>query len=155
MTLSLLWQRSLPRRGDGRSSRQAGPDLPGPQQSRRAGLPLQSGLSRLSRQARLPHARRTGSRRRTRLRPRVPLQTRLLRTTVLPLQAGTARRILPALDLPLADDPASKVLRGVDLTHKTLVAQRLLRRNQQRDGGKAPAGAGPDGEATGALRQKA
>ena len=128
--LSLLWQLPLPRRGSGRPPQQAWPDLPGgPLQSRRAGLPLQSGLSRLSRQAWLLHARLAGSRR-PGLQARLSLQTRLLRTPVLPLQAGTGGRILPALDLPLGDDPASEILRRVNLTHKTLVAQRLLRRDQ-------------------------
>jgi hypothetical protein len=154
VTLSLLWRRLLPRRGAGRTTRQAGPDLArGPLQSRRAGLPLQSGLSRLSRQARLLHARLTGSRRRPRSEARLSLQTRLLRTSVLPLQAGTGGRILPALDLPLGNDLASEVLRRVDLTHKTLVAQCLLRRDHERHRGKAPAAHGrPDGEAAGALR---
>ena len=135
MTLSLLWRRFLPRRGSGRPPRQAGPDLARrPLQSRRAGWPLQSGLSRLSA---ADCARLTGSQR-ARLQARLSLQTRLLRTSVLPLQAGTAGRILPALDLPLGDDLASEILRRVDLAHKTLVAQRLLRRDQQRHGGKAP-----------------
>lgn len=111
----------LPRRGSGRPSRQAGTDLSRrPLQSRRAGLPLQSGLSRLSRQARLLHARLTGSQ--PGLQARLSLQTRLLRTSVLPLQAGTGGRILPALNLPLGDDLAPEILRGVNLTHKTLIA---------------------------------
>jgi hypothetical protein len=123
MTLSLLWRRLLSRRGSGRPTRQAGPDLPGrPLQSRRAGLPLQSGLSRLSRLARLLHARLTGSRPCPRLQARLSLLTRLLRTSVLPLQAGTGGRILPALDLPLGDDLASEILRRVNLAHKALVA---------------------------------
>ena len=87
----------------------------GPLQSRCAGLTLQSGLSWLSRQPRL-----TGSQ--PGLQAWLSLQTRLLRTPVRPLQAGTGGRILPALDLPLGDDPASEILRRVDLAHKTLVA---------------------------------
>jgi hypothetical protein len=34
------------------------------------------------------------------------------------------------LNSPLRDDPAADALRGVDLTHDTLIAQRLLRRNR-------------------------
>src|SRR5258706_467201 len=44
--------------------------------------------------------------------------------------AGAAGRILQALNSPLRDDPAADTLRGVDLTHDTLIAQRLLRRNR-------------------------
>jgi hypothetical protein len=143
----------LPRRGNGRPARQAGPDLSRrPLQSRGAGLPLQSGLSRLSRQARLQHARLTGSQ--PGLQARLSLRARLLRTPVLPLQAWTACRTLPALNLALGDDLAPEILRGVNLTHKTPVAQRLLRRDQQRHGGKAAARAGADGETGGALGEE-
>ena len=94
---SFLW-RPLPRHGSDRPAWQAGPELCcGPLHSRRTGLPLQSGLSRLS------------------------LQARLLRTTVLPLQAGTDGRTLQALDLALGDDLTAEILRRVDLTHKPLV----------------------------------
>src|ERR1700754_4300328 len=150
-----LWQLLLPGRGGGRPPRQAGPDLPGGTlQSRRARRPLQAGLARLSREARL-HARLTGSRRDPRLQARLSLRTRLLRTSVLPLQAGTGGRILPALNLPLGDDPASEILRRVDLTHKALIAQRLLRRDHERHRGEAPAAHGrPDCKTAGALRQK-
>jgi len=63
-------------------------------------------------------------------------------------------RVLLALNAPLGDDLAADALRGVNLTHKTLVAQRLPRRNHKRQRGKAPAGAGPDRKTAGALRQK-
>src|ERR1019366_6405583 len=63
-------------------------------------------------------------------------------------------RILQALNPPLGDDLAADALRGMDLAHKTLIAQRLLRRDRKRQRRKAPAGAGPDRKTTGALGQK-
>src|SRR5205085_2866389 len=105
--LSLLGQLPLSWRGSNRPTRHAGPDLP-------AG-PLQS---RPRRQA---GSRRTGS------KAGLSLRARLRRTCVRPLQAGLPRRILPALHLSLGDDLAAEILRGMDLTHKALIAQRLLR----------------------------
>lgn len=50
---------------------------------------------------------------------------------------------------------ASKILRRMELSHKTLVAQTHRLRNHQRHRGEAGAArAGPDGEAARALRQK-
>jgi hypothetical protein len=44
----------------------------------------------------------------------------------------------------LAHDLPAEILRGMDLTHKTLIAQRLLRRYRQRHRGEANASrAGP------------
>jgi hypothetical protein len=85
----------------------------------------------------------------------------LTRQTILPLQAGlpsgaTSPWALSALDLPLGHDLTPKVLRGVDLAHKSLVALSLLRRDQQRHGGEAPAAYGrPDGKTARALCEKA
>jgi hypothetical protein len=74
-----------------------------------------------------------------------------LRQAVLPLQAGPTRRIvaqiipvrigLPQRALP-ANDLTADALRGMNLAHDALVAQRLLRRNHERCRGKASAGAG-------------
>ena len=55
----------------------------------------------------------------------------------------------------LGHDLPPQILRGMDLAHKTLVAQRLLRRDHERHRGKAAAGAGADGETAGALGEKA
>ena len=81
----------------------------------------------------------------------------LLRKAVLPLQAGLTRRVVAQIivsrriGLPqralLADDLAADALRGVDLTHDALIAQRLLRRDHERHGGEASHRAGPDGKA--------
>src|SRR5450759_2731383 len=75
---------------------------------------------------------------------RLPLQARRPRQTVLSQHAGltrgASRRILQALKAALGDDLAADALRGVDLTHKALIAQRLLRRDRKRQRGKASAG---------------
>ena len=83
-----------------------------------------------------------------------------LRQAVLSRHAGRTRRIIPvrilqALNSALGDDLAADALRGVDLTHDTAVAQRLLRRDDKRQGGKAPACAGPYRKAARALGEKA
>src|SRR6185312_12953850 len=97
--------------------------------------------------------------------------TLLLWQAVLALQAGLTRRVvartiwvvaliivsrrigLPQGALP-GDDLPSDVLRGMDLAHDALIAQRLLRRNRQRRRGEAAAGAGTDRKAAGALRER-
>lgn len=93
------------------------------------------------------------------------MRTWPLRQAILALPARLARlvatvrivrgRIGAAQGALLGDDLASEILRGMHLTHKALIALRLSWRDRQRQGRKAPAGAGPDGEATGALREKA
>src|ERR1700733_448150 len=96
----------------------------------------------------------------------------MLRRSILPLQAGLTRRIVARISrvvaqiivsrrigLPqralLGDDLPSDALRGMDLAHDALVAQRLLRRDRQRQRRNASHGAGTDRKAAGALRQKA
>src|SRR6202022_1576133 len=103
--------------------------------------------------------------RKSRLRRTRPLRRGilfLLRHDVLFLKARLTRRIgggivsggvSLALDAPLGDDLAADILRGVNLAHDALVAQRLLRRDRERHRGKASPGAEPDRKAAGALRQ--
>ena len=86
-----------------------------------------------------------------------------LRRAILSLRAGLTRRVIAwiisgRIGLPqralLADDLAADALRGVDLAHDALVALGLLRRDRQRQRGKAAASAGADRKAARALRQR-
>jgi autotransporter-associated beta strand protein len=84
-------------------------------------------------------------------------QTILFRQTRLPRRIGGGiipGRILQPLNALLGDDLAADTLRGVDLLDDALIALHLLRGDRQRLHGKTPAGAGPDGKAAGALREK-
>jgi len=162
-----LWRRGGP-------PRQCGPVLNyGSLDARTIRRPLQSGLQH----ARLSYTwlRRAWRRQLSLavLRVRCLRRTGTLRQAVLPLQSGLTRRIVaqvrigivaqivPArivsvrIGLPqralLADDLAADALRGMNLAHDALVAQRLLRRDHQGRGGEAPTGAGPDRKAAGAL----
>src|SRR6266850_7040436 len=92
------------------------------------------------------------------------LRTRSLRQTILSLRTGLTRLVATVVQAGigaaegalLGDDATAEILRGVDLTHKPLVAQRLPRRDRQRHRGKTcTSRAGADGKTAGALREKA
>ena len=86
------------------------------------------------------------------LLPRTIWRARLLAGAVLSRQTillrAAARRVatveagVGAAEVALlVEDAAAEILRRVNLTHKTLIAQHLLRRNRQRHRGKARAAA--------------
>ena len=105
----------------------------------RAGAP---GASRLPRRARL-------SRSWTLLQIILSLRLAGLIAARGSVRIGLPQRALLGHDLP------SDHLRRVHLAHHALVARRLLRRDHERGGGDAAAGAGPDRETAGALRERA
>lgn len=94
-------------------------------------------------------------------------RTRLIRAwpllrIVLPLRSGLTRLIVARIvavrvRLPqralLGHDLTPDDLRRVHLPHDALVARRLLRRDRERSGRHAAAGAGPDRKAAGSLRE--
>ena len=87
-----------------------------------------------------------------------------MRQTVLPLWAGLTRLVAAVWIIQagigaaertlLAHNATAEILRRMNLTHKALVALRLLPRNLQRQGGEAPTRAGPDRKTAGALGEK-